>query len=71
MRQSPDQVSFNAGEFTPRMKGRRDIEEYASAGQNMENWGPKAQGSMIRRGGSELTDVLDPAPTPPSPPSPP
>ena len=54
------------------MKGRRDIDEYRSSCQNMENWVPTAQGAMIRRPGSNYggpaDNKLDPPPVPPDPP---
>ena len=73
MRQSPEQTSFNGGEYSRRMKGRRDIDGYRSSCQNMENWVPTAQGAMIRRTGSFFGSgtggQLEPPPTPPDPPN--
>ena len=73
MRQSPEQTSFNGGEYSRRMKGRRDIDGYRSSCQNMENWVPTAQGAMIRRTGSLFGSgtggQLEPPPTPPDPPN--
>ena len=55
------------------MKSRRDIDEYRSSCQRMENWVPTAQGAMIRRTGSFFGSgtggQLEPPPTPPDPPN--
>ena len=55
------------------MKSRRDIDEYRSSCQRMENWVPTAQGAMIRRTGSFFGSgtggQLEPPPTPPLPPN--
>ena len=48
---SPIQQSFNAGEFAPRMEGRTDIEKYANACQELQNFLPLIQGAALKRSG--------------------
>ena len=49
---SPIQAAFNAGEISPLMYGRPDINKYRLALQTMLNFKPLVQGGMARREGS-------------------
>lgn len=48
---SPWAQSFNAGELSPRLRGRVDIEKYASGAETLENFLPIVQGPIIKRSG--------------------
>lgn len=49
---SPIQTAFNAGELSPLMYGRPDINKYRLGLETMENFRPLVQGGMTRREGS-------------------
>ena len=45
------QVSFAAGEISPRMQGRLDTREYGTGAKTVQNFVPTPQGALIRRPG--------------------
>jgi hypothetical protein len=49
---SPVQTSFNAGELSPLLDGRTDLDKYAHALKRCENFIPTVQGPLKRRGGT-------------------
>jgi len=49
---SPIISALNAGEWTPLLDGRTDIQGYSSSAHVMENYIPSIQGPAIRRGGT-------------------
>jgi hypothetical protein len=51
--------SFNAGEFSPRMKARTDLEKYASGAETIENFIIQREGGLIRRSGTRYVAPLD------------
>ena len=51
-RHTPIQNSFNAGEFSPRMFGRTDLEKYRSAARTIQNFLIIPQGGLVRRSGT-------------------
>jgi hypothetical protein len=46
------QSSFNAGELSPRLDGRSDLQKYASGCQKLENFLPLVQGGALKRSGT-------------------
>ena len=48
----PAQLSFNAGEFSPRMVARTDFNKYSSGCAQCENFIPLPQGGLMRRPGT-------------------
>lgn len=50
-RAAPSLHSFNAGELSPRLDGRTDIEKYHSGCRTMENFLPLVQGGALKRSG--------------------
>ncbi|MEE8240097.1 MAG: hypothetical protein V3R16_02415 [Nitrospirales bacterium] len=59
---SPIQTSFNAGELSPRMEGRVDIDKYNSGVSKLENFLPLVQGGALKRSGSRFVkEVRDSA----------
>lgn len=57
---SPIQNSFNAGEFSPRLFGRTDIDLYARAAAFIKNFQVTPQGPLVRRSGSRfVSEVAD------------
>lgn len=59
-RVSPIQSAFNAGEFSPRMAARVDIDKYRNAGETAENLLAVPQGGFMRRPGSRhVAEVKD------------
>lgn len=59
---SPGYTSFNAGEWSPIMAGRFDLEKYSSACAAMVNFMPKIQGPAQRRPGTKfVVEVEDSA----------
>jgi len=57
---SPIQNSFNAGEFSPLLFGRIDLEKYRSALAECTNFIPLAQGPVTRRPGTHyVAEVKD------------
>ncbi|TXI93649.1 MAG: hypothetical protein E6Q33_02740 [Neisseriales bacterium] len=51
---TPIKTAFNAGELSPLMQGRTDIEKYAAACQEMTNFIPLVQGAATRRPGTRF-----------------
>jgi hypothetical protein len=51
MRLKPIQNSFNAGEFSPRMYGRTDVQKYSSGASTIENFHVMPEGGLERRSG--------------------
>ena len=47
----PIYTNFSAGEFSPLLSGRVDLEKYASGCEIMENYMPRPHGPAVRRGG--------------------
>lgn len=57
---SPIQTSFNAGELSPQLKGRIDIEKYKNGCEIMENMVPQIHGPARKRAGSRfVAEVKD------------
>lgn len=52
-RLSPPVLSFNAGELSPRLRGRTDINKYSAGCRTMENFIPLVHGPAVRRPGTE------------------
>lgn len=52
VRASPIQTSFNAGELSPKLEGRVDINRYGAGLQIMENFIAEVQGGAARRPGT-------------------
>lgn len=57
-RVSPSINSFNAGELSPEMEGRHDLEKYQSGCKLIENFIPLVQGPARRRGGTKVVARL-------------
>lgn len=55
---NPIQTSFNAGEWSPLMRGRVDIDKYPSACQLMENFLPSVEGAAFTRGGTKFVQEV-------------
>lgn len=49
---SPMQVSFNAGELSPQLDGRIDLEKYKTGCKTLENFIPKIHGPVSKRPGT-------------------
>lgn len=60
---SPLQPSFAAGEFSPRLYGRTDIEQYKTGLAECTNYMPLVEGPIVRRPGTKYVgnDVKNPA----------
>lgn len=59
-RATPLQVSFNAGEFSPRMEARVDFSKYRNACKRLENFICLPQGGIRRRAGTRfVAEVKD------------
>lgn len=59
---SPAQVSFNAGELSPRIEGRIDLDKYRDGCRTMENLIPLIQGGAMKRSGTRFVhEVKDSA----------
>lgn len=57
-RSSPIQNAFNAGQWSPSVYGRTDLDKYPSALALCENWIPLRQGPLLKRPGTKyVTDV--------------
>ena len=54
MRASPIQQSFNAGELSPQLKARSDLEKYKSGCETMENFLPQISGPARKRSGTRF-----------------
>jgi hypothetical protein len=50
---APAQVSFNAGELSPRLEGRFDLAKYQNGCRELENFLPMVQGGAIKRSGTK------------------
>jgi len=55
---SPIQYSFNAGELSPRVKGRFDIPKYKNGCETMENFIPLTQGPVRKRPGTRFVNEV-------------
>lgn len=59
---SPIQTSFEAGELSPLVQGRVDVEKYKKALATCLNYIPTLQGPLVRRPGTKyIVDVKDPS----------
>jgi hypothetical protein len=54
MRAQPIIASFNGGELSPLMGGRPDTEKYQAGLSLCENFIPRVQGALVRRGGTQF-----------------
>jgi len=54
-RQAPMQTNFTAGEFSPRLLGRSDIEKYKNAVKTLTNFKTFAHGGATKRAGSKFS----------------
>ncbi len=60
MRASPILTAFNAGEISPQLRGRVDLEKYAMGCETMENFFCRAHGGAQRRPGTYfIAEVKD------------
>ena len=57
------QTSWNAGEVSPRLYGRTDVDFYDIAVGEMLNYAPTVEGPAIKRSGTIIEDIADPAAT--------
>lgn len=48
---SPAVVSFNAGELSPSIRGRTDLDKYSAGCRTLENYLPRVQGPALKRSG--------------------
>lgn len=55
---SPIQTSFNAGELSPQLKGRIDIEKYKNGCEVMENMIPQIHGPARKRPGTRFVNEV-------------
>lgn len=55
-RASPGVLSFNAGEWSPRLRGRVDHSKYASSCRTLENFIPTIQGAATKRPGTTFVN---------------
>lgn len=51
---SPIQSSFNAGQISPRLEGRTDIDKYRSGCKTLENYIPLVGGAAMKRSGTRF-----------------
>lgn len=51
---TPIITAFNAGEWSPLMGGRVDLQGYAASASVLENFIPTVQGPIVRRGGTRF-----------------
>ena len=59
---SPGFFSFSAGEFSPRLHGRTDLQKYSTAAEEIENFIIHPHGGLTRRPGTEyIGEVKDSA----------
>ena len=62
MRAAPIQNSFNAGELSPQLKGRPDLEKYKNGCEILENFLPQISGPARKRPGTRfVAEVKDSA----------
>ena len=54
MKASPIVTSLNAGEFAPTLAGRSDLAKYANSCKLLQNFIPRVQGPVTRRGGTRF-----------------
>ncbi len=57
-RSYPMQNSFNAGELSPRLLGRTDIDKYASGAKLIQNFVVQAQGGLKHRSGARFVSEV-------------
>lgn len=57
-RSYPIQNSFNAGELSPRLVGRTDIEKYTAGAQTIKNLIVQAQGGLFHRSGTRFVQEV-------------
>lgn len=55
---APVQTNFGAGEFSPLLHGRVDIDRYRAALDTCENYFPSLQGGLIRRSGTKFVSEV-------------
>jgi len=55
---SPIQTSFNAGELSPRMEGRVDVDKYGAGVSKLENFLPLVQGGALKRSGTRFVKAV-------------
>lgn len=53
---SPITTAFNAGELSPLLDGRVDLNKYPNGAHRLMNFIPRVQGPLERRGGTEFLD---------------
>jgi hypothetical protein len=59
-RATPAMLNFNAGEFSPAVEGRTDVEKYNGGCHILENFIPMVQGPARRRSGTRyVNEVMD------------
>lgn len=58
MRASPIYTSFNAGELSPLLFGRPDLEKWRAGLELCQNFIPRVQGALVRRGGSRYVAAI-------------
>lgn len=51
---SPIQTSFNAGELSPRLDGRIDLDKYRNGCSTLENFLPMIHGGVVKRSGTRF-----------------
>lgn len=52
------QTSFNAGELSPRLEGRVDLDKYVHGCRTLENFLPMVQGGLIKRSGTRFVKAV-------------
>lgn len=61
MKQTSSQFSFSAGELSPRLYGRSDLQKYAGGAELIENFIVRPEGGLMRRHGTRFAgEVRDP-----------
>lgn len=55
---SPIQSSFNAGELSPQLKGRADLDKYRNGGDLYENFLPQIHGPIRKRPGTRFVNEI-------------
>ena len=58
MRQSTSQFSFSAGELSPRLYGRTDLQKHASGAELVENFIIRPEGGLMRRHGTRFAGAV-------------
>lgn len=56
---TPVIAAFNAGEWSPLLDGRVDLQGYSASGSAVENFIPTVQGPLIRRGGTRFVAEVE------------